>query len=46
MTALLAASIGLVLFLILALDLPFRGVGIEPDAFTHIRDVLLRTSAP
>lgn len=44
MTAILGASIGLVLFLILALDLPFRGVGIHPDAFVDIRANILRVS--
>ena len=38
MTAILGASIGLVLFLIVALDRPFRGVGISPIAFVRVRD--------
>jgi hypothetical protein len=42
MTAILGASIGLVLFLIVALDYPFRGVGIAPDAFVKVRDYILR----
>lgn len=46
MTAILGASIGLVLFLILALDLPFRGVGIKPDAFVQVREHILRTPGP
>jgi len=41
MTAMLGASIGLVLFLIVALDRPFRGdVGIGPDAFIHVRETM------
>jgi hypothetical protein len=42
MTALLGASIGLVIFLIVALDRPFRGsVGIAPGPFVHIRGHML-----
>ena len=38
MTAIVGASIGLVIFLIVAMDYPFRGdIGIKPDAFVHAR---------
>ena len=41
MTAIVGASIGLVIFLIVAMDYPFRGdIGIKPDAFVHVRDRL------
>lgn len=41
MTMILGASIGLVIFLILAIDRPFRGgVAIEPDALVRVRDNL------
>ena len=41
MTVLLGASIGLVIFLIIALDYPFRGdIGIKPDAFVQVRESL------
>jgi hypothetical protein len=43
MTVLLGASIGLVIFLIVALDYPFRGdIGIKPDAFVQVREHLTR----
>ena len=43
MTVLLGASIGLVIFLLLALDYPFRGdIGIKPDAFVQVREHLSR----
>jgi hypothetical protein len=43
MTMILGASIGLVLFLIVAMDYPFRGgVGIGPDAFERIRENISR----
>jgi len=43
MTVLLGASIGLVIFLIVALDYPFRGdIGIKPDAFVQVRDHVKR----
>jgi hypothetical protein len=47
MTALLGASIGLVIFLIVALDYPFRGdIGIKPDSFVQVREHLRRFNAP
>jgi hypothetical protein len=47
MTAFLGASIGLVIFLIVALDYPFRGdIGIKPDAFVEVREHLRRFSGP
>jgi len=43
MTGILGASIGLVIFLIVAMDYPFRGdIGIKPDAFHQIRDNIRR----
>jgi len=43
MTGILGASIGLVIFLIVAMDYPFRGdIGIKPDAFHQIHDNIRR----
>ncbi len=43
MTGILGASIGLVMFLIVAMDYPFRGdVGIKPGAFIETRDHIRR----
>ena len=43
MTAIFGASIGLVLFLIVSMDYPFRGGGgIPPDAFIQVRENILR----
>jgi hypothetical protein len=39
MTAMLGASIGLVIFIIAAMNYPFRGgIGISPTAFEEIRE--------
>jgi hypothetical protein len=38
MTVMLGASIGLVIFIIVAMDYPFTGgIGIGPDAFVEVR---------
>ena len=43
MVALLAAFIGLVIFMILAFDRPFRGdLGLEPDPYQHVYDVVMQ----
>jgi hypothetical protein len=43
MVALLAAFIGLVIFMILAFDRPFRGdLGLEPDAYQQVYDVVMQ----
>jgi hypothetical protein len=43
MTMILGASIGLVLFLIVAMDYPFRGgVGIGPDGFERVHENIRR----
>jgi hypothetical protein len=43
MTGLLGGSIGLVFFLIVAMDYPFRGdIGIKPEAFLQIRENIRR----
>jgi len=43
MTGILGASIGLVIFLIVTLDYPFRGdIGIKPDAFYQVRENIRR----
>jgi hypothetical protein len=43
MTALVGASIGLVIFIIVAMDYPFRGgMGIGPDAYQTVRENIRR----
>jgi Protein of unknown function (DUF4239) len=43
MVALLAAFIGLVIFMILAFDRPFRGdLGLQPDAYEQVYDVVMQ----
>jgi phage shock protein PspC (stress-responsive transcriptional regulator) len=43
MVALLAAFIGLVIFMILAFDRPFRGdLGLEPDSYQKVYDVVMQ----
>ena len=47
MTAMVGASMGLVIFLIAAMDYPFRGdIGIKPDAFVYVRKRLIDMGAP
>jgi uncharacterized protein DUF4239 len=44
MTALLGAAIGLVIFLIVVLDYPYRGdIAVKPDAFKLVRAQIYRT---
>lgn len=46
MTAMLGASIGLVIFIIIAMDYPFRGgIGITANAFQEIQDHIRRFDA-
>jgi phage shock protein PspC (stress-responsive transcriptional regulator) len=43
MVALLAAFIGLVIFMILAFDRPFRGdLGLQPDSYRHVYEVVMQ----